>query len=395
MSKLRILLVTDFIFPDIKGGSGRLVLETAKALAKKGHNVCILTQKTKQQSLDLEEIAGVKIYRHRISYANPLAFVVSAFRSSLKTFNSIIKQTSFNVIIFYQPLCALGIVGARSACDIPKLYHFNSSWPEEYQVKTGRRGAGFFIRRWLEKKVLKASYKVIVLGQFSKDKILQLYPQLNLNVEIIHPGVDIEKFKPSQDKASLRAKLGIPQDKFILFTIRRLTARMGLENLIEAMVTIREKYKNILLLVGGEGSLKEALEKRTKDLQLENYIRFLGNVEDDALPLYYQLADIFILPSKSLEGFGLVTLEALACGLIVLGTPVGETVNILRQLDESFLFKGPDSSSLAELVIKKLSILQDERNQIQHKCRQFVVDNYSWQKTASLLESLISRAVRK
>jgi len=317
-------------------------------------------------------------------------FVVSAFRNSLKTFNSIIKQATFDVIIFYQPFSALSIICAKSAKNIAKLYHFNSSWPQEYQAKTQQKGVGFFIRRLLEKKVLGHCKKVIVLGKFSKDKVLGLYPGLNLNVSIIQAGVDTERFMPSQNKASLRKRLGIGQDKFVLLTVRRLTARMGLKNLIEAMAIIREKHRGVLLLIGGEGSLRESLEKRSKDLKLENQVRFLGNVEDELLPVYYQLADIFILPSKSLEGFGLVTLEALSCGLIVLGTPVGETIHILKQLDEDFLFKDTDSSSLAELVMKKLAMGDDERGQLQQKCRQFVLNNYSWQKTAGLLKSFIS-----
>jgi glycosyltransferase involved in cell wall biosynthesis len=299
-----------------------------------------------------------------------------------------LKETSFDLINFHHPLSALGVNLSIKAQKISKVYTFHSSWPEEYEIRTKKRGVGFLLRKWIERKVLSSCRNVIVLSEYSKREILKLHQALFLNIKIIPGGVDVDKFRPSEKKDAIRIKLGIPQDKFILLTVRDLTARMGLENLITAMTEITRKYKNILLIICGSGSLESKLKQLTKELGLEKYVKFTGIIEDDVLPHYYQAADIFVLPTKHLEGFGLVTLEALACGTPVLGTPVGATSKILKGLDEKFLFKDATANSMSKLIMEFIDKRINENSQIRKRCRQFVIENYSWEKTTSSLEKL-------
>ena len=119
--------------------------------------------------------------------------------------------------------------------------------------------------------------------------------------------------------------MGLPEDKFILFTVRNLVPRMGLENLISAFEIVQSGRTDLLLIIGGEGPLEPALKEQTRQCGVEEFVRFVGYIPDEDLPSYYQMADLFILPTIELEGFGLVTVEALASGLPVLGTPVGGT----------------------------------------------------------------------
>src|SRR2546426_10110498 len=97
---------------------------------------------------------------------------------------------------------------------------------------------------------------------------------------------------------------------------------MGLDTLIRAMATVRERFPRVLLLIGGSGSLRPLLETITISLALSDHVRFLGFVPERDLPAYYGAADAFVLPTRELEGFGLGTVEALACGMPVLGTPL-------------------------------------------------------------------------
>ena len=85
--------------------------------------------------------------------------------------------------------------------------------------------------------------------------------------------------------------------------------------------------------------LKEELVQLSRRLKIEGNIKFAGFIPEQDLPDYYRAADAFILPTLELEGFGLVTLEALACGTPVLGTPIGGTKEILGMFDPSYLFK--------------------------------------------------------
>ncbi|MCQ9205362.1 MAG: glycosyltransferase family 4 protein [Omnitrophica bacterium] len=388
--KLNILMIADIFFPDVRGGSGRVVFEVSRGLAKKGHNLTVLTRRKDKNLLPDEEMHGFKVYRYNIGSTHPAGFLFSSLKNTYKLVKSLSKDIRFDCLILNQPLSALGALMVRKFKHIPKIYFFHSSWPEEYHTKKQRNDIGLVLRRWIEKKVLSKSQMVIPASKYSKDKIKRLYPKLSLNIKIIPNGVDVEKFKPTNNKTIIKGELDIALDKKVLFTVRNLTPRMGLESLIEAMVKVKEDHKDILLIIGGIGRLKQQLETLTASLGLEDSVIFTGNIEESDLPLYYRAADFFILPTKTLEGFGLVTLEALACGIPVLGTPVGATVEILKQLDERLLFKGTDAGSMAKLISEYLGKPKNQINELKQRCRQFAVDNYSWEKLTSSLEKVLT-----
>lgn len=389
MRKLNILMVADIFFPDVRGGSGRVVFEASRGLAKNGHNVVVVTRK-KENLLPNEKMQGFRVCRYSIDSTHPAGFLFSSLKNTYKLVKRLSRETSFDCLILNQPLTALGALMVRKFKHIPKIYFFHSSWPEEYQIKKQRNDIGLVLRKWIEKRVLSKSHMVVPASKYSQDKIKRLYPKLSLNIKIIPHGVDIDKFKPIGDKKKVRGELGIARDKKVLFTVRNLTSRMGLESLIEAMVKVKENHKDILLIIGGTGRLEQQLKSLASDLWLEDYVIFAGNIDDHKLPGYYQAADLFILPTKTLEGFGLVTLEAFACGTPVLGTPVGATVEILKQLDERLLFEGTDAGSMAKLISEYLGKPKNQINELKQKCRQFVVDNYSWEKALSSLEKVLT-----
>ena len=112
---------------------------------------------------------------------------------------------------------------------------------------------------------------------------------------------------------------------------------------------------------------------------MEDYIKF------------NRAADVFILPTLELEGFGLVTLEALASGTPVLGTPVGGTKEILGKLDSSYLFKDTTPESMSTLIIETCRQFKDKPALWQHvssQCRTFVEENYSWEENVNTTEKL-------
>src|SRR5207248_6833614 len=114
------------------------------------------------------------------------------------------------------------------------------------------------------------------------------------------------------------------------------------------------------LLIAGAGSRRADLEALARSLGIAEHVRFLGFVPDADLPLYYQAADCFVLPTRELEGFGLVTVEALACGTPVLGTPVGATPELLDPLDPSLILRGLAPETMAEDIRRYLEAEQQD-----------------------------------
>jgi len=123
------------------------------------------------------------------------------------------------------------------------------------------------------------------------------------------------------------------------------------------------------------------------------FIRFEGFIPENKLPFYYQAADLFVLPTKIMEGFGLVTVESLSCGTPVLGTPIGGTKEILDGLDGRLLFKGTEPRHISEKILYFLN-RQSELDNLRGKCRQFIVDNYSWDNVAQKLEETLVKVAQ-
>jgi glycosyltransferase involved in cell wall biosynthesis len=172
---------------------------------------------------------------------------------------------------------------------------------------------------------------------------------------------------------------------------------MGLENLIIAFNHLIKQKAEINLVIGGEGILKTGLIALARSFGIEDYIHFVGFIPEEQLSSYYQMADLFVLPTKELEGFGLVTLEAMASSLPVVGTPVGGTKEIIGKFDSSFLFKGTDSDSIAELITEKYKLMKHNPQkwmEITHRCRNFVERNYSWDKNIDALEDLFTKTLQ-
>ena len=170
---------------------------------------------------------------------------------------------------------------------------------------------------------------------------------------------------------------------------------MGLEILIRAMAILRRHVPEVLLLIGGMGSLRDDLESLTASLDLNDHVRFVGFVPDEQLPLYYQAADLFVLPTRELEGFGLVTVEALACGTPVLGTPVGATPEILLPLRSDLIFPGTDPDAIAQLILEHHQRLRsdpDGHQALRNACRRHAVDRYAWPPLIKALEEVLLKA---
>lgn len=397
MKRLNILLILDVFAFDTPGGTGTIFYNYAKGLAKRGHNVFVLFRRRNEKIPLCGIIDGIHFYTYDNNHKSALLFTVFFILNTSRLFKTILRETSLDLLNIHHPIPVIGISLCRESRNIPQVYSFNAPWDLEYKLDKDIHAGhlveqlwfriNFIIRRLIEKRSLNKCKKIVVLSKYSKGLLQKIHRVSSSKIEIIYGGVDVKRFKPAEDKKSVRNNLSIPQNRFVLLTIRRLVPRMGLQNLIKALSLIVKEKKDIYLIVAGKGPLEDSLKELTDTLKLKNYIRFVGFIEDEQLPLYYQSADLFILPTLELEGFGLVTLEALSSGIPVLGTPVGGTKEILSQLNDSLLFSGTDADSMAKLILKYIS--SPERiSELEPRCGEFATKNYSWDVIISKIEAL-------
>jgi len=379
-------------------------MELAKRLSLKGHKVTFLVPKISPRLKEREISEGIRIIRY--SFGSTLFLtIVSKILNCHSAFRRILKGEEFDLLCIHFAYSALGILLFQKTKNLPIVRIFHGPWANEYreEMKSNlERSSGHMkkcllpMRQWLvykvmysiEKFCLDRSNKIAVLSEFSKNSLITNYNVPGGKIKVIAGGVDTQRFAlVDNKKETIKRQLGLPKDKIILLTIRRFTPRMGLENLIEAMSYVVKKKKDVLLVIGGAGFLKERLECLVDRYALEKNIQFKGFIPEEQLPLYYQAADVFILPTIALEGFGLIILEALACGTPVLGTPVGAIPEVLGRLNQNFLFKDTKPISMAQGILDFLSSPYKERYSPQW-LRNYVKENYSWENITSQIEDL-------
>jgi len=287
--------------------------------------------------------------------------------------------------------------------DLPAIYYFHSPWHEEFLIKRSRDivGSGLKIRiiafsmELIEKMILKKASSVIVLSKFMSERVLKIHNCPNARIRLIPGGVDLDCFlPPGGDKEEVKKELLLPFNKTIFLTVRNLVPRMGLENLLEAFGRSEFLKRRCLLLIGGTGLLEGRLKNMAEKFNLGESVNFLGHIQQKTLPKIYQAADFFILPTERLEGFGLVILEAMACGTPVLGTPVGAIPEVIGLFDERLIFQGTTWKDIKE----KIENVIENPDRYQYEpvaCRKFVEENFSWEKVADEFEKEAMRLIRR
>ncbi len=403
---LGVLAVSDVSPLTIRGGAERVLWEQAWRLAGRGHRVRIISRAASDAETGSTERQGVSIAGYPCRHgSSSLQFFMSSIRGARRAVAAALEAAPADVIHLHQPFSAYGALGARGVRGLPRLYTFLSPAPLEYRSRQGMTAhhhPGFAARAaqtllWaIERSCLRRATRIHVLSDFSADQLWRLYRIPSGRIVRIPGGADIDRFVPVPDRDAVRRELGLPEGIPLLLTVRNLEARMGLDTLIEAMAILRRAVPSAVLLVGGTGSLRTALESRAASLQLQEQVRFVGYIPDADLPRYYQAADAFVLPTRELEGFGLITVEALASGTPVLATAIGATPEILRPLDSSLLFRAASPEAMAERLQEFLETLTRDRSAADTRrtaCRLYAEAEYGWDRSVSHLEDTLSELV--
>jgi glycosyltransferase involved in cell wall biosynthesis len=205
-------------------------------------------------------------------------------------------------------------------------------------------------------------------------------------------GIAIEEdlFKPMPNKKALREKLGLPDDKIILFIGRLSFAEKGLGFLLEAMPLIIKEIKNVKLVVIGGGGEEVRMRQLIEKLNISDHTLPVGRKSFSDLPDYINAADVFVVPSVWMEAFGQVTIEAMSCGLPVVTSDAGASPEINIDSQTGFVVPAANSEKIANAVIK---ILKNESLQAQlgSAARQRVLENYTYQAITNKFLEIINK----
>jgi glycosyltransferase involved in cell wall biosynthesis len=232
----------------------------------------------------------------------------------------------------------------------PVAFHFHGPWAAENLVAGDSSRARYVLRAALERSVLRRADAHVVLSSAFRKELVERYGVRPWDVHVWAPGVALELFTPG-DRARARARLGVDGQAFVAVCVRRLVPRMGLEVLLDAWERIQTALpEGSALLLVGDGPLRDALAQRVMGAPLSDSVRLLGRISDRELVEVYRAADVAVVPSVSLEGFGLVVPEAAACGTPSIVSDVGGLPELTLALDRSLVVAAGDAPALARRI---------------------------------------------
>ena len=389
-----MLVVADVSPMETHGGAARVLREQSCRLAARGHAVTVLCRHPGGDVPLCGDLAGVPVLHYPVDRRHPLAFAVTSVTGVRRRFGEALAGRDWDAVVFHQPFSAVGVAPLLPRA-LRRLYVFHSAAGDEYRVRAagmdgGRPAAGAglvaaFLGR-VERHALRAAGTVLVLSEFSRQVLARTHGSLRVPVVTIAGGVDLERFRPPADRVCVRERLGLGAGGALLLTVRDLQPRMGLDTLLRAVAALRARQE-VTCVIGGSGALRPALERLAAELELGEVVRFTGHIPEAVLPLFYQAADLFVLPTRVLEGFGLVTVEALASGTPVVATPVGATPEILTPLDPRLLAADGSAPALSAALATALPLSTDAG--FRRRCREYAERRYSWERHVDALEAVL------
>lgn len=214
-------------------------------------------------------------------------------------------------------------------------------------------------RGQVERELVASADRIVAFSPHERDAMMRLYEATETNIELVPCGVDLSLFRPL-DQAEARAQLGLNGGKVLLY-VGRLEPLKGLELLLHTAAQLETCEDVRVLVVGGNGKADQEIDgvrRLAQDLNVDQVFDFVGRVDQEDLPLYYNAADVCVVPSFY-ESFGLAALESMACGTPVVATRVGGLSTIIQHGRTGYLksWRCPEAfASSLEMIIsnKKL-----------------------------------------
>lgn len=380
---LSILMVGLEWFTDNPGGGGRYLTDVATGLAARGHRITVLVPRQSDAHAPHEILDDVHVYRFPLSGRG--ARIVQPMRAVERL---LAERGPFDVVHSHFALHGLGPLWHPRLAHARRVCQFQGPWAAESVVE-GEGGLKPRIKYAIERLAYARCDRFIVLSSGFKDVLARDYGVPGARVRVIPAAVDLDRFTPAADREALRRDLGLGPGP-VLFVMRRLVRRMGLEVMLDAFARVHAEVPEARLLMAGTGPLEAELSARIDQLGLGGAARLLGRVSDADLVRYYQAADLTVVPTVALEGFGLITVESLACGTPVIGTSQGGTGEILGPLEPRMLVPPGDAEALARRLLEFLQA--PGAFPPREACRAYALAHYRWAHVLDQVESVLAGA---
>jgi glycosyltransferase involved in cell wall biosynthesis len=354
---MKYLVAVDDCFIDTPGGMSRVAWDIALMMQERGHQVALVAARPPSRDADgtaVETHDGVRVLRYSrppLPAWHPLRGhrVIQAAEAATREH---LCGEKWDVVHMHSPLTGAGVLraigegpGYLYTLHSPVVMEQEINWAHQGRVGQFKRCFGLGALQRIERQALAACARIHTLSEYSRRKV-QDFHGLGARVSVV-PHWRRPDLERGYSKAEARQRLGWPPDATILFTVRRLGPRYGLDVAIEAVAPLA-RQRRCLLFIACDGPLRTSLEALADSLGIGERVRFTGRLDDSVLALAYQAADLFLLPTRALECFGLIVLEALAFGCPVLSTDAGALPELMRPVLPQFVVAAGDVAGLRD-----------------------------------------------
>jgi glycosyltransferase involved in cell wall biosynthesis len=399
---LSILHITDSFHPET-GGVERVVENLGAIQVTKGHRVFVISKSIPGES-QKDHHRGMNIFRYPHTARPTILNYLTSVSGSKSVFRKLLEKEKINLVHCHLTLSSIGPIQIAKNKGIPIVVSFYGPWDLEFLAESlglMEKTNGLYrsylslqmaLQRKMQSRLLKAADKIILLSDHSRKQAARLCTNASRNAIKIPGGIQSERFLSKGKSNYLRDKLGISQDRILIFTLRRLVKRMGVDMLIEAFQACIQKGLDAELVIGGKGPLMDELKDMADKTGVGNRIHFAGFIPDDHLADAYHDADLLVLPTRAEENFGLPILEAAACGTPVIGTPIGSIPEVLGEIDREMIASDATPESIADKIMWAASRLADLKERFSGFAPK-VRNDHSWEKIASMTQEVYSKVV--
>jgi D-inositol-3-phosphate glycosyltransferase len=346
------------------GGMNIYVLESAQRMAAMGVSVDIFTRRTESAQPDIVEISpGVRVRHFDCGHGTLTKEQLPIHISGLsQEFSRIMRTENYDVIHSHYWLSGKVAMPAAKELGIPLVHTMHTM----ARVKNLNLAEGEtpepMIRVQGETQVVAAANALIANTDAEGASLVSLYDACPDTVHVVSPGVDLYTFTPGESRSVSRDQIGQPQDALVVSFVGRIQPHKGPEVLIRATSELVKhtpllRHKLIVNIVGGASGANteevDRLKELTTWLAIDDVVRFTPPVPREELPQWYRAADLVIVPSYS-ESFGLVALEAQACGTPVVATAVGGLRTAVADGISGVLVDGHDPKAWSSVISRLL-----------------------------------------
>lgn len=270
----------------------------------------------------------------------------------------------------------------------PLVVHFQGPWAGENLAAGDRSPLRRFLRTRLECAVYARAELVITLSGAFRRLLVERYGVNPWNTAVLAPGIDLDTFRGLYPPAA-RARLDVSPKVFVACCARRLVPRMGVGVLLDAWQQLARQNPDARLLIAGDGELRESLQERVRASPELSGVSLLGRLSDDELICLYSAADVNVVPTLSFEGFGLIVLEAAACGTPSIVTDSGGLPEAVAGMGDELVVAAGDAAALAQ----RLSSAAAGELPSRARTRRWV-ERHAWAGVAAAHRELFQRVLR-